>query len=408
MIKVVFEQNIDKNTKINSYPVIFDYSTKSQRNRVLKPIVKDVFEKNTINFKGSIDESSNPTNPIRIASLEKRKEIKKNLIQALEQKKFIEGSLITYYQGGFLTKHDVLEIATSQAGRIPVADRGFFIENKIPLTLADDEGVLTQRLHDFKTPQLDIYDTSYLKQKSRIIKIGAKDMEKIPKNKKLMLLLTGLPASGKTSLVDKKMQKKYYLADPDEYLKYFLEYQNGKGSTVLQNVARDLLRNHLFPMALDKGINITLSTIGWVEYVEGIVKEAKAKGYTIELKHVNIDTEKSIKRTVNRFKETGRLVDPYWINAYSNTLNDKFGIRIENLPEYFKQSPYIDKISIYDNNKDYFEETSLLNKVFKRMGLKKNRKKPEYVKTIKNEIFSKKINFALEKFKKIMYNNVRI
>lgn len=408
MIKVVFEQNIDKNTKINSHPANFNYSEKLQRNRLLKPIAKDVFEKNIINFKGSIDENHNAVNPIKIASPEEREKVKKSFIQALEQRNFINGSLVSAYKDGFLTNQDVLEIATSQAGRIPIIDRGFFIENKIPLTIADDEDVLTQRLHDFKTPQLDIDNLSYLKQKSRIIKIGEKDMENIPKNKKLMLLLTGLPASGKTSLVNKKMQKKYYLADPDEYLKDFLEYENGKGSTVLQNVARDLLRNHLFPMALDKGINITLSTIGWVEYVENIVKEAKAKGYTIELRHVNIDTEKSIKRTVNRFKETGRLVDPYWINAYSNTLNDNFGIRIENLPEYFKKSPYIDKISIYDNNKDYSDKTSILNKILKHLGLKKNRKKPEYVRTIKNKISSKKINFALEKIKKIMYNNGRI
>lgn len=157
---------------------------------------------------------------------------------------------------------------------------------------------------------------------------------------------------------------------------------------------------------MDKGLNITLSTIGWVDYVEKIIKEAKAKGYTVELKHVNIAPEKSVFRSVSRFKETGRLVDPYWINGYSNKLYDEFGVRIEDLPEYFKKSPDIDKVSIYDNNKNYSEKKSKINKIIKHLGLDTDKKKPEYVKTIKNKILLKKIKSGLEKFKNILYNSM--
>jgi len=407
LIKPISEQNVDKNIKVNSnYRIPVSYA-KFQRTTFLKPLNQDTFIKQTINFKGSIDKNPNVTNPIQIANPKIREELKKNIIQSLEQKTFIEGSLIDFYKKGVLTNQDILEIATLQAGRIPLQDRTFFIENKIPLTLADNEDVLNKRLYDFETPQLDIDNPSYIQQKPKIIQIGEKSMENIPKNKKMIIILTGLPASGKSSLVDKKMQKKYYLADADEYLKYFSEYENGKGSNVLQNVARDLLRNNLFPMALDKGVNIVLSTIGWLDYVEEIVKDAKDKGYTIELRHVNIAPEKSIQRTVSRFKETKRLVDPYWINGYSNRLYDEFSIRLEDLPEYLKDSPNIDKISLYDNNKDYAEKKSAINKILKHFGIQNDKKKPEYIKTIKNEIKPKKIKLTLEKFKIMLYNNIK-
>lgn len=208
--KITTEPNIDKNIRVSSNYTILASSARPKGIALVKPTAQDKFEKQIINFQGSIDKkpsSTNPINPIQIASLAKREELKKVVIKNLENRIFIEGSLVNFYKEGILTKQDILEIATAQAGRIPHLDREFLIKNKIPLTSADNEEVLNKRLYDLITPQLDIGSPSYIKQKAKIIKIGERDMENIPKNKKMIVILTGLPASGKSSLVSKKMQK---------------------------------------------------------------------------------------------------------------------------------------------------------------------------------------------------------
>lgn len=359
------KNNVAVVSKINTKPFRLNNNITFQ-----KSLTNDVFKKSTpleqnpntpklfsllnlktlVNFTGTQDDDLLSIQPENIASPEERQQLKNAFIELLETDNFQEGAIVNALKEGSLTKKEILEIAISQAGRIPQEDLSFLVKNRIPLTAIDNDEILDARLYNLITPPLDVNSNSYLLQICKIIKNEFAKMDKIQQCKK-MVIVTGLPASGKSTLL-LMYRPGYYLADSDELKAQFVEYEGGKGAAVVHEASTKLLENCIMPEATKRGIKIAVPKVGKPKSIERLAKSAHDAGYQVEIIHVNIKQEESVKRTYNRFLDgvrksgQGRLVDPYIVNSFNNTST----VKMDDLPEYFAKLPYVDSVQIYDNN----------------------------------------------------------
>ena len=216
----------------------------------------------------------------------------------------------------------------------------YFIENKIPLTVVDNPAVLELRLQNFKTKP---YTTSSIEYKSNINYILDKEFELInntPADKKLVIV-TGLPASGKSDYIKKMYGEKYYIADTDKIKKMFPAYKTGgRKYNTLHGLSTQIVLEHLIPKAISEGKNIVIPTSGYE--IKNITPHAKDLGYKVTWVHILVDKETCMKRAMKRYENGGNFVDPYFIE-----LRAPYSYSQVNA---LKNCPSIDELIIVENN----------------------------------------------------------
>jgi predicted ABC-type ATPase len=134
------------------------------------------------------------------------------------------------------------------------------------------------------------------------------------KNGSHAIIVLGPPAAGK-STVSETLAKKYGAAivDPDEAKKVIPGYESGSGAGSTHYESVELAKAAFKEIGRDHG-NIILPKVGQhPDIIRPMIRDLKARGYTVDLVHVSVPIEVSQRRNIGRFLETGRLVDPNYI-----------------------------------------------------------------------------------------------
>ncbi len=154
-----------------------------------------------------------------------------------------------------------------------------------------------------------------------------------PKSEKLAVVLTGLPASGKSGIANELADKLGAIILDSDFAKRKLpEFEDGPGSASLVHEESDLLIfgsdevkipedfKPLFQLALTENYNLVIPKIG--HKLSGVLQLGeilKAFGYETHLVCINLDRRKATIRAINRFMDTGRYVPLGLIfDAYAN------------------------------------------------------------------------------------------
>ena len=172
------------------------------------------------------------------------------------------------------------------------------------------------------------------------------------KSEKKAVVLTGLPASGKSSIANELADKLGAIILDSDFAKRKLpEFEDGPGSASLVHEESDLLIfgsnqietpedfKPLFQLANEKGYNLIIPKIGYK--LNGVVQLGeilKSFGYETHLVCVNLDRRKATIRAIQRFMDSGRYVplglifDGYANDPLGTYFLIKDGIDLEKIP----------------------------------------------------------------------------
>ena len=172
------------------------------------------------------------------------------------------------------------------------------------------------------------------------------------KSEKKAVVLTGLPASGKSGVANELADKLGAIILDSDFAKRKLpEFKHGPGSASLVHEESDLLIfgsnqikipsdfKPLFQLAIEMGYNLVIPKIGHT--LNGVVKlgeTLKDLGYETHLVCVNLDRKKATIRAINRYMESKRYVpiglifDGYANDPLSTYFLIKDGINVKGTP----------------------------------------------------------------------------
>lgn len=157
-----------------------------------------------------------------------------------------------------------------------------------------------------------------------------------------MVIITGLPASGKSKLIKNKYNEDYYIADIDIIKSLFPSYEReGKKLNNLHSISRKILQQAIIPKVINQGKNIVIPTTGLEEYLIRLATPAKANGYNVEIIHCSLSPTESIKNILERFEREGKFVDPYFVMLRAPYMEEPF--------TDLKDSKLIDKMTVIRN-----------------------------------------------------------
>ena len=127
---------------------------------------------------------------------------------------------------------------------------------------------------------------------------------------KIAILVTGKPASGKSTFANQiALRKKAMIIDGDEAKKTIPEFGNGIGANSV-HIESKLMADHLTKRAIEQGENILLPKVGHrLDKIKSTLQKLKDKGYKTEIVHIDVSPDEAFKRMINRFLDTGRLIN---------------------------------------------------------------------------------------------------
>lgn len=177
------------------------------------------------------------------------------------------------------------------------------------------------------------------------------------KQEKRIDVIMGATASGKSTAVAKPLAKKYgsIIIDPDIAKEQIPEYDNGRGAGAVHQESK-VVRDFIISQAMERGDNIVLPVVGGDKAkVTSLLDAFTEAGYNVNVSYVDLPLDKSLERSVDRFYETGRLVDP----RYIQTIGRKPAENYEALRDEQKYTSY----TAYDNNVERGQEAEVIERV---------------------------------------------
>ena len=144
----------------------------------------------------------------------------------------------------------------------------------------------------------------------------------IAKNRKVVLV-TGLPASGKSSKVVNKVSPELqaYVVDSDEVKFLFPEFTESKGlaGNAIHEESKAIIES-VFSDKLDSGTNMVIPVVG--EDLDKLNKKWLSRlndaGYDIEIKYQDVDSNESINRVILRAIEQNRPIPSTKVFGYAD------------------------------------------------------------------------------------------
>ena len=220
-----------------------------------------------------------------------------------------------------LTDEQILEIVEKYPDKIDKFDLDWLIENRVPLTKFDTAKIIENRIACKNATEVNEQSKEYL---DTILNTEFEKFARTPNDKK-MVIVTGLPASGKSQLIEREFNENYYIADIDIIKTMFPSYEKeGKKLNNLHSISRKILQQEIIPKAIEQGKNIVIPTTGLEEYIVRLATPAKANGYNVEIIHCSTTPAESIKNVIDRFEREERFVDPYFVTLRAPYLKEPF------------------------------------------------------------------------------------
>lgn len=163
------------------------------------------------------------------------------------------------------------------------------------------------------------------------------------KQERKAILATGLPATGKSTVVVGQAEKSgYRTIDSDIYKEAIPESAGGKYNAVV-HVESDIIRSNIMERAIRNGDNISLPLIGRnLEKTIKILDKLKKLGYDIQLHQLDLPIEKAQQRTISRFLKTGKFVDPLYVQGIGNAPAENYAV--------FKNHPAVSSATRYNTD----------------------------------------------------------
>lgn len=141
------------------------------------------------------------------------------------------------------------------------------------------------------------------------------------KNKRIDLVL-GAPASGKSSRLVVPLAEEHgsLIIDSDMIKEELPEFNNGIGAGAVHKESALIADDMIFEQATENGDNIVFPRLGKkLSTMQELLDKLNKLGYETHIHFMDLPVHESAKRSVSRFEETGRFVDPdYIVNVVAN------------------------------------------------------------------------------------------
>lgn len=248
---------------------------------------------------------------------------------------------LLYEQNKIQTK-DLTEIIEANPDKISKDDITYFIKHCVPLTHLDNERVICNRLNCLNAEKITEDSEEYKNNYKNILKHEFELLDKVPSEKKL-ILVTGLPGSGKSFFIEKEnLAKNFYIADCDKIKEQFPAYieDDAKSLNTLHDISKEILHKQILPHALINNKNVVIPTTAYIDYIEILAKFAKMWGYSVDVIYMKTTAENSMKNVIKRFLNGGRWVDPFFAAQRA--------VHLDSQMMQFKNSNLIDKFTVQE------------------------------------------------------------
>ena len=156
-------------------------------------------------------------------------------------------------------------------------------------------------------------------------------------------LVLGVPASGKSTISDPLVEREgAVLIDSDEAKKILPEFSNGLLASAVHEESSEIATN-VMERAIINRDNIVWPLVGKTRSsIEEKIRKFKNAGYGVNLVYVDLPIEKAIERTKARFRETGRLVSPHYLESV--------GLKPRENYDKIKAEEGVDSYEAWDND----------------------------------------------------------
>lgn len=161
-------------------------------------------------------------------------------------------------------------------------------------------------------------------------------------------IVLGLPAVGKNTYLAKPLLEEHgaLLVDNDTYKEKLPEYNKGVGARAVHKESSDIIEEGIMEKALFKGDNIVIPRLGKnLVTMQELIKELKNWGYKVNLHYADAPVKEAIDRSITRYRETGRFVDPQFIGSLGLITSKNYDIlkSEEGVESYGKWSTAVKK-----------------------------------------------------------------
>ena len=129
------------------------------------------------------------------------------------------------------------------------------------------------------------------------------------RNNREVTIVLGPPASGKSTIANRIGQAtRSMIIDSDEAKKVLPEFEGGKGSNAVHKESQ-LLSEKMQKIAMSEGRNIIIPTVGKLDTkIDDLMTKYKKAGYKVTLINMDVSPENVMKRMLQRFIDTGKLI----------------------------------------------------------------------------------------------------
>ena len=261
-----------------------------------------------------------------------------------------ENMLVNNFKRGIISERDLIKICSENAGLIPDTDLKYFALNRIRITPYDTEKYLDIRKTKTNKKRVEVGSQYYNSVLKSVLKNEEEALKNIKADKK-MLVIDGLPGSGKSTIINsilKNDKNLYYTPDSDDIKAMFAQvYRNGEGADLVHRASSTILKKEILPRVFKQGKNLIYQTTGGSVNINNIILQAKKHGYQIDFIHINTPKDLSVQRSISRFEKTGRFLDPYVTLMIVNNNNHEkeFAAKI------FSHNKNIRHAYLYENGK---------------------------------------------------------
>lgn len=207
---------------------------------------------------------------------------------------------------GTATKQDVIDFENSSLVKKIIEDQDAYYEiNRTDVEPNFINGRFTEEYLNNK-----IYNIGKEKHKGIETTINAVYKTGSESKDRIAVIITGLPASGKSKLTNEvKDIIKGMVVDSDDYKKLIPEYKNGIGTSSTHNESKEFFKRML-KKTITNGDNIIIPTLGRnEESLVKIINSLKSQNYGIAMIRVDVPITVAELRNIKRAIKTGRYVD---------------------------------------------------------------------------------------------------
>lgn len=161
-------------------------------------------------------------------------------------------------------------------------------------------------------------------------------------------IVIGPPAAGKSSVLANPLSQQYgsRIIDSDMAKAKLPEFNGGLGAGQVHLESAQIAEGIMIRQAIRDGDNIVIPWVGKTpEKLRTALEKLKRAGYTVYLSLNELDPDKAARRAVERFQNTGRLVDPEYVLSVGWKPSEVYDIlktegRFDGYVRYSNDVPY--------------------------------------------------------------------